>query len=169
MNRLARLAAVEEISQCKARYCLAVDTKDWPGFGAVFTHDAIWDEGEFPIVRHPVSGNWLKTSKYDREFLEELARMVKSPVTGRAAIESAAREAADAIHSFHKLYVPRIEVLSEYTGKAEWPMEDVLRFPPGAPIRYLRGMGYYTETYQRVGDEWLIKTSKVSRLWLDIS
>jgi uncharacterized protein (TIGR02246 family) len=38
-----RLLDIEEIHQLKARYFRLMDTKDWDGFGGVFTDDAVMD------------------------------------------------------------------------------------------------------------------------------
>jgi 3-phenylpropionate/cinnamic acid dioxygenase small subunit len=40
---LQELIAREQIRDVKARYCRLLDTKDWDGFAALFTEDAILD------------------------------------------------------------------------------------------------------------------------------
>jgi uncharacterized protein (TIGR02246 family) len=42
-DALQRLLDVEAIQQLKARYFRCMDTKDWDGFGGVFTDDAVMD------------------------------------------------------------------------------------------------------------------------------
>jgi SnoaL-like protein len=49
-DALARLLDIEEIKQLKARYFRCLDTKDWQGFGDVFTADAVMDADGF--VQH---------------------------------------------------------------------------------------------------------------------
>jgi hypothetical protein len=46
-----------------------------------------------------------------------------------------------------------------------WALEDVVRFGPGVN---LRGYGHYTETYQKDGGTWRIKTSTLTRLREDV-
>ena len=43
MNDLARLVAIEDIKQLKARYYRLLDTHDWEGFRSLWTPDAIMD------------------------------------------------------------------------------------------------------------------------------
>src|SRR6202163_3053897 len=43
MNDLARLIAIEDIKQLKARYYRFLDTHDWEGFRSLWTPDAIMD------------------------------------------------------------------------------------------------------------------------------
>lgn len=47
---LFKLIAIEEIRQLKARYFRMLDTKDWEGFAAVFTPDAVLDSGAWTIT-----------------------------------------------------------------------------------------------------------------------
>lgn len=42
-DRGCRLEAYIAISEVKARYCRALDTKDWEGYGDVFTDDVELD------------------------------------------------------------------------------------------------------------------------------
>jgi hypothetical protein len=43
VNDIEKLLAIEEIKNLKARYFRCVDTKDWPGFQAVFAPNARFD------------------------------------------------------------------------------------------------------------------------------
>ena len=51
-------------------------------------------------------------------------------------------------------------------GIGIWAMEDMLRFPDGSE---LHGYGHYHERYQKIGHDWLIKASTLTRLRLDFS
>ena len=61
MNDLARLVAIEDIKQLKARYYRFLDTHDWEGFRSLWTPDAVMDmnfpdrilTGEDGIYRGP--------------------------------------------------------------------------------------------------------------------
>jgi uncharacterized protein (TIGR02246 family) len=65
----------------------------------------------------------------------------------------------------HHGHMPEIEV-SGSTATGIWAMEDQLRFPDG---RELRGYGHYHETYRKQDGTWLISSSKLTRLRVDIS
>jgi hypothetical protein len=47
-------------------------------------------------------------------------------------------------------------------------MHDVLRFPPGSAIGEIRGYGHYHETYRRINGRWVIQTSTLRRLRIDV-
>jgi hypothetical protein len=65
--------------------------------------------------------------------------------------------------------MPEIELTSPKTAKGVWAMEDVLRWPDGAAIKTLHGYGHYHETYTRTAQGWLIQSSRLSRLRVDIA
>ena len=65
--------------------------------------------------------------------------------------------------------MPEIEITSPTTAKGIWAMEDVLRWPEGAPMKTLQGYGHYHETYERVDGRWLIKSLRLSRLRVDVT
>jgi hypothetical protein len=44
-----------------------------------------------------------------------------------------------------------------------------VRYPPGARVETMHGFGHYHETYERVGGRWLIKSTSVTRLAVDLS
>jgi hypothetical protein len=43
IDALARLNAIEDIKQLKARYFRLMDTRDWQGMALTFSRDAVWD------------------------------------------------------------------------------------------------------------------------------
>jgi hypothetical protein len=47
-------------------------------------------------------------------------------------------------------------------------MEDRLRWPPGGMFAALDGYGHYQETYERIAGQWKIKSSKLTRLRVDV-
>ena len=54
MADTAALEAHLAISKVKAGYCRMLDTKDWAGFGALFTEDFVLDVSEgtsVPVIR----------------------------------------------------------------------------------------------------------------------
>jgi hypothetical protein len=169
MNDLDTVLAYQEISKCKARYCFACDTKNWDLYGSVFTEDAEMDLRGYTLALHPITGSWVRAgSDLDFEYLKEVEDLVKWPVVGRRAIVAMVREMADSMTSFHKLFTPIIDVTSDRTAKAIWPMEDVLHYAAGGKISFLNGMGHYHETYENVRGNWLLKTVSISRILITI-
>jgi hypothetical protein len=161
MSDLERLIAIEAIRACKFRYTYCLDNKDWANYATVFAKDVVVDERDWPIVRDPVTKEWVKTGKHDLEYLTELSNWVKWPVVGREAAVAMAQATAGPGRSFHKLFGGSVEITSPTTAKAIWPFEDEIYFAPGAPLAHLKGSGYYHETYQKTEEGWVIKT-----LWL---
>jgi hypothetical protein len=65
----------------------------------------------------------------------------------------------------HQVHAPEIELTSATTARAIWALEDVVRLAPGVN---LRGYGHYHETYEKIDGQWLITSSKLTRLREDI-
>jgi hypothetical protein len=142
----AALAAIEEIKALKARYSRTMDTKDWPAFEAVFAPDATMDvSGE---ARGPGAGDGI--------------------IRGRATIAGFVRAAIDDVTTVHHGHMPEIEIVSESRARGIWAMEDRLRWPDGAPIRSMHGLGHYHETYERRDGRWLIASTRLTRLRVDV-
>lgn len=147
MDDVERLSAVEEIKQLKARYFRLMDTKDWDGFAAVFSPDAIMDmSGEMRDQQTEGTGI----------------------TTGAAEIAAFVRGAVGEVVTVHHGHMPEIEIVSDSAARGVWAMEDMLRWPEGAPIRGLHGYGHYHETYEKVAGRWLIKTITLTRLRVDV-
>ena len=66
----------------------------------------------------------------------------------------------------HHGHMPEIELTSATTANGIWAMEDMLRWPNG---NELHGYGHYTETYEKTGGGWKIKTLKLTRLRTDMT
>ena len=153
LSDVEKLLAIEKIKNLKARYFRAMDTKDWDAFATVFAPDAVFDFRE--AVIDPVD--------------TEDTGQGPDPVVGADAIVDAIRKALSTVNSVHHGHMPEIEITSETTAIATWPMEDVIRRldtelrPPSAKSGF-KGYGYYHETYVRIDDSWRIKTSKLTRL-----
>ena len=144
MDAVGELHAVEEIKRLKARYFRCMDTKNWDGFQAVFAADASLDTTEEAPGSEVVHGR-----ENIRQFVE---RSVGAVVT---------------VHHGH---MPEIEITSSTTARGVWAMQDFLLVPEGSPlgIKSMTGYGHYTETYELVDSEWLIKTLVLTRLRRDI-
>ena len=108
MDALNDLLAIEDIRAVKARYCRLLDGKDWSGFAALFTEDAVMD------VRED-TGN--------------------PPITGIAAIIAQVRFAVDDAATSHQVHTPEITLLSEDAATGVWAMQDRVVWQPGkSPI-----------------------------------
>lgn len=141
-----RLAALEDIKTLKARYFRSMDTKDWDAFAGVFTADAAIDMSE-----------------------ELSAGPGRDPVVhGREQIVAFVRGAIDSVTTVHHGHMPEITVTSATTATGIWAMEDMLRWPEGAPIRTMHGFGHYHERYENVDGHWLIAEIRLTRLRVDV-
>lgn len=153
-----QLLAIEHIRQLKARYCRAVDTKDWQELAAVFTEDA-----EFDVRNSRRNGDDASTVSevLDDTFL----------IRGRDNIINFIRKRAAGVVTVHHGHTAEIDILSACTARAIVPMEDRNRRIEGGKVVYeLWGYGHYRETYQREpGGRWQIETLKLTRLRVDIT
>jgi uncharacterized protein (TIGR02246 family) len=66
----------------------------------------------------------------------------------------------------HHGHMPEIELTSPTTATGTWAMEDLLRWPAGNEVH---GYGHYLETYEKSDGTWLIKTSTLTRLGVDLT
>ncbi len=145
MDALNNLLAIEDIRAVKARYCRLLDSKDWAGFAALFTEDAVMD------VRED-TGN--------------------PPITGIAAIVAQVRFAVDDAATSHQVHTPEISFDDEDSAAGVWAMQDRVVWQPGkSPIpgvASITGYGQYHETYRREGDVWKIAALRLSRFHVDM-
>jgi uncharacterized protein (TIGR02246 family) len=66
----------------------------------------------------------------------------------------------------HHGHMPEIEVTSDGAARGVWALQDTILWPNGSRIV---GYGHYHETYQKVGGEWKIKSSTLTRLHTDFT
>lgn len=143
MNAVDRLVAIEDIKLLKARYFRMIDSKNWPGFEALFAADASFD------ISDDIPG---------------------CVITGSANILRAVVPSLTEAVSVHHGHCPEIEITSGVLASGIWAMEDVLRWPEesASPIKSLHGYGHYLETYRRINGQWLIQSLQLKRLRIDI-
>ena len=147
MDTIERLAAIEEIAQVKARYFRCLDTKDWDGFADVFTSDARMDmSGELRGRAAPGAGI----------------------TTGRLEIAAFVRSMVGDVTTVHHGHTPEIDVTSETHATGIWAMEDMLRWPSGAPLASMHGYGHYHDTYEKADGRWRIRSTTLTRLRVDV-
>ena len=64
----------------------------------------------------------------------------------------------------HQGHMPEIELTSPTTATGIWALNDIIRWPDGSNMN---GYGHYHETYEKVDGQWLIKSSRLTRLRVD--
>jgi hypothetical protein len=162
MTENEQILALEEIKKLKARYFRTLDTKDWAGYLAVFTADAIIDSTEaytprdlkgapivFDGVVPPAPNPEWHSHGDPAAFAKDLAKTLEG------------------VQTTHHGHMPEIEFTSDTTAEGIWAMEDMLRWPTGAPIREMHGYGHYRETYVKSSQGWRIRSLKLTRLRVD--
>ena len=140
MADTAALEAHLAISKVKARYCRMLDTKDWAGFGALFTEDLVLDVSEgtsVPVMR-------------GREIaLQQVQAMIGSART------------------VHQVHTPEIDLRGD-EAHVIWAMQDrVVWDEPRRGLASITGYGHYHERYVRQNGEWKIASLRLTRLHID--
>lgn len=137
----AALEAHLAISKVKARYCRMLDTKDWAGFGALFTEDFVLDVSEgtsVPVIR------------------------------GREAALQQVQTLVGNARTVHQVHTPEIDVQGD-EAQVIWAMQDrVVWEAPRRGLASITGYGHYHERYVRQDGEWKIASLKLTRLHLDV-
>ncbi|WP_448624483.1 nuclear transport factor 2 family protein [Geodermatophilus sp. URMC 64] len=153
MDPVVRLQAVEGIKAAKARQQRGVDTNDRDLLLHAFTDDVVADcRG---IATDPSTGFNLYPDP-DLVF-----RGIEAAVaSGMSALDNGV--------ATHHVSNPEIEIASPTTGTAIWPHIDRLRFKDGAPYKEVIGYGFYHDTYERVAEDWRIKTMRTVRIRVDV-
>ncbi|MBP2367653.1 nuclear transport factor 2 family protein [Pseudonocardia parietis] len=148
MTGAERLAAVEAIKVVKARYFRGVDTNDGALVRSVLHPDCVLDYRG--CTTDPASG---------RDLVPSMNRVLE----GRESwpLEGSAGSGVVSVHQGHQV---EVTLTGDTTAEAIWSMSDRMFMPPGAPVAQLLGYGWYHETYERVGDEWLIRTLRIQRI-----
>jgi hypothetical protein len=144
---LFKLEAIEEIRALKARYCRAMDTKDWAALQAVFAPDALFD---------------MRSGAGEAASARDVYR-------GAETIVAFMRASVEPLVTAHHVFAPEIDILSEGRASAVWAMQDLLIAPADTPLpfRRLYGAGHYHETYVRLQGRWVIQSLRLSRLHVE--
>lgn len=148
MDTLAKLMAIEEIKQLKARYFRFMDTRDWDAMAGVFCRDAKFDCSE-----------GLGCKPLDGDFVGSVG-----PVTqGREAIMDWIRDAFTNQTSVHHGHCHEITIDSETEAHGVIAMEDWIR-GRDRQKKLLHAAGHYHERYRFEDGAWRIAETKLTRL-----
>lgn len=142
---------IEEIKRLKARYCRLMDTKDWEGYRELFTADV--------TVNLESAGEAVPGQ--GQEPTEAAGAVIAGVDSFIAMIVPTLGE----VVTVHQCHTPEIDLLSPSSAQGIWAMEDLLLFPDGTQ---LHGFGHYHETYEKQGDHWRIKSTRLTRLRTDV-
>jgi hypothetical protein len=149
MKERERLAAIEEIRQLKAKYWRGVDSGDGALVRSILAEDCVLDY--MGCCTDPKSG------------VDHLPAM-NLLLEGR---ESWLANALSEMVTVHQGHQNEIEVTSKTTASGIWSFTDRFFMPPGAPFQRMIGYGYYHDTYALSDDKWLLKTTRITRLWVE--
>ncbi|WP_433709161.1 nuclear transport factor 2 family protein [Nocardia sp. CA-084685] len=128
------LITVHQLTQAKARYCLAVDTQDWAALADLMTPDIELD------VSHSKTGVPVITGP------DNAVAMIRSALTG-------ARTA-------HQVHTPLIDADGD-EARVIWAMQDRVVWNNGSA---LTGYGHYHERWVRRHDDWKLASLTLTRL-----
>jgi SnoaL-like domain len=134
MSQDSRLEDIEAIEQLQGRYCRTLDTKDWAGYAALFTPDAVIDTS-------PAGGP--RFAGIDGFVNEHLIPTLQETIT---------------VHHGH---TPEIQFPTPTTATGIWAMEGHAWWKSG---RHFHDWGHYHETYELVDATWKITSLTLTLL-----
>ena len=140
MSDLERLVELQAIHDLKGRRDHAVDRKDWETYAALHTDDYT----AMSIGAEPIVG-------------------------GRAAAAALAIQLANVV-TVHHCHTPVIAFQDRDHATGVWAMEDNLYWSRRGEKQWLRGYGFYHETYVRCADgQWRFSYRKLERTHAETS
>ena len=151
MSEDERLAAIAAIRDLKAKYWRGVDTGDGALVRSILAEDCVLDY--MGCCTDPATG------------IDHMPQM-NVVMRGRDSWQTANLDAPSLI-TVHQGHQCEIEVTGPATATGLWAFTDRFFMPPGAPFARLVGYGHYHDTYERAGAAWLLKTTRITRLWVE--
>lgn len=140
MTDLERLVELQAIYELKARRDHAVDQRDWATYAALHTDDYV----AVSIGDNPIVG-------------------------GKAAAAAIAKQLEN-VTTVHHSHSPVIEFQDRDHATGVWAMEDNLFWKRNGEKQWLRGFGFYRETYLRGADgKWRFSYRKLERTHAETS
>jgi hypothetical protein len=133
------LHAVQELTRAKARYCFALDTRDWAAFGDLMTPDIELDVSDGNTGVPVITGR------------DQAVEMIRTSLTGAKTA--------------HQVHTPLIEVAGD-EARVIWAMQDRVVWDSG---RSLTGYGHYHERWVRDRGDWKLAALRLTRLILEFT
>jgi hypothetical protein len=152
MTEAERLAAIEEIKQLKAKYWRGVDMADGELVRGILAEDCVLDY--MGCCTDPVTG---------ADHMPQMNMVMH----GRDSWATGNLDAPRLV-TVHQGHQSEIEITGESTATGVWSFSDRFFMPPGAPFDRLVGFGYYHDTYEKMGGKWLLKTTRITRLRVEV-
>lgn len=126
-----------DITELKARYCRLLDTKDWEGYAALFTEDAVLDTS-------PAGGY--------------------GPLEGRDSFIPLIVSSIGNAKTAHQVHSPEVRIEGD-VAHVIWAMQDRVHMPERGMS--FTGYGHYHERYRRTEQGWRIAFTQLTRLHVD--
>lgn len=154
MELIARLAAIEAIKTLKARYWRGVDDGDAALVRSILAEDCELDYRG--CCTDPVSGV---------DHMPAMNMVLK----GRANWPDAPNPVGPRIVTVHQGNDPDLTIESETFARGIWSFTDRFFLPPGGPFESLTGWGRYHDTYTHEADGWKLRTTRITRLRVEVA
>ena len=151
MTESERLAAIEEIRQLKAKYWRGVDSGEAALVRSILAEDCVLDY--MGCCTDPVSGT-------------DYMPMMNVVMKGRDSWQTDNLQ-GPRIVTVHQGHQSEIELTGEITAEGLWYFTDRFFMPPGASFSRLVGYGHYHDTYEKSSGKWLLKTTRITRIWVE--
>jgi hypothetical protein len=153
MNENDRIGAAQQIMQLKSRYFRGVDTCDGDLVRGILAEDCVLDF--MGCCTDPKSG---------KDFIPAMNVVLRGRNSWLS--DGMSRLGIVSVHQGHNF---EVEFAGDTTAKVIWSMTDRLWFPPGGEYSLMTGHGHYHETYQKMGDAWKLKTTRITRIRVEAS
>jgi Zn ribbon nucleic-acid-binding protein len=149
MDALARLVAIEEIKQLKARYFRLLDTRDFDGMAMVFCKDAVFDCTEGGLIL-PLDGPSIGAAGPVKRGRDEIMAWIRESFAQRTCV--------------HHGHCHEITIDSETEAHGVIAMEDLIQ-AADRKTRVVHAAGHYHERYRVEDGQWRIAATKLTRLY----
>lgn len=153
MQESTRLTAISEIMQLKARYFRGVDGCDGDLVKSLLAEDCVLDY--MGCCTDPATG---------RDFIPQMNVVLRGRNSWRA--DGMSSRGIVSVHQGHNFDAT---FTSSTQASGIWSMTDRLWFPPGGAYALMTGYGHYHETYEKFADGWKIKTTRITRIRVEVS
>lgn len=153
MTEDERLGAIEAIRNLKAKYWRGVDSADGELVRSILAEDCVLDY--MGCCTDPATGT---------DHLPQMNIVMR----GRASWQTDNLEGPQLV-TVHQGHQHEIEIIDSSHARGIWAFTDRFFMPAGAPFSRLTGYGFYHETYEKVGAAWLLKTTRITRIRVEVS